>query len=97
MAKTDVQPEHDERDITPSSGKNDLTAAEREELETLRAQAKAQASGNVNEGNVAAEEPTHVALLANGERFEYSGAHPTHVGFADGPTVPVVGVYPLSI
>ena len=75
--------------------KDDLTQDEREELEALRAQAKAQA--NATEGNVAPEEPTHVALLANGERYEYSGAHPTHVGSADGPTVPVVGVYPLEV
>jgi len=75
--------------------KDELTQDERAELEALRAQAKATA--DVNEGNVAPAEPTHVALLANGERYEYSGAHPTHVGFADGPTVPVTGVYPLSV
>lgn len=75
--------------------KDELTQDERAELEALRAQAKGQA--DANDGNVAATEPTHVALLANGERFEYSGAHPTHVGTEGGPTVPVVGVYPLSV
>lgn len=71
-----------------------LTADERAELELLRARARAQADANA--GNVAPAEPTHVAFLANGERYEYSGAHPTHVGFEGGPTVPVVAVYPLS-
>jgi hypothetical protein len=40
-------------------------------------------------------EPTHVALLANGERYEYAGGHPTHVG-VDGKTVPVLSVHPLE-
>ena len=75
---------------------DELTKDERAELEALRAQA-AKGQADANDGNVAPAEPTHVALLANGERFEYSGAHPTHVGTADGPTVPVIGVYPLSV
>lgn len=38
---------------------------------------------------------THVAMLANGERFEYSGAHPTHVRDADGVEAQVIASYPL--
>jgi hypothetical protein len=39
--------------------------------------------------------PTHVAMLATGERFEYSGAHPTHVRDADGVEAQVVASFPL--
>lgn len=38
---------------------------------------------------------THVAMLATGERFEYSGSHPTHVRDADGVETQVVASFPL--
>jgi hypothetical protein len=40
-------------------------------------------------------DPTHVALLANGERYEYFGGHPTNVAIGD-TTVPVLSVHPLT-
>lgn len=41
-------------------------------------------------------DPTHVAILANGERYEYAGGHPTHVA-VEGTAAPVAvtAVYPL--
>ncbi len=39
--------------------------------------------------------PDHVAFLANGDRYEYAGAHPTHVAIGD-RQVPVISVWPLA-
>ncbi len=39
-------------------------------------------------------EPDHVAFLASGDRYEYSGAHPTHVAIGD-REIAVTGVWPL--
>jgi hypothetical protein len=41
-------------------------------------------------------DPTHVAILANGERYEYAGGHPSHVS-VEGSSAPVAvtAVYPL--
>lgn len=74
-----------------------LTVAE---YEALRAKAAPQTPGNDDAGGrVDPDVHTHVAMLADGSRYEYAGAHPTHVdtGTADAPVrVPVISVHPLA-
>lgn len=39
-------------------------------------------------------EPDHVALMPDGSRYEYAGAHPTHIAVGD-KEVRVMSVHPL--
>lgn len=39
-------------------------------------------------------EPDHVALMPDGSRYEYAGAHPTHIAVGD-KEVRVLSVHPL--
>lgn len=73
-----------------------------EELDGLRAaaaerdQMKATPPPAGDDGEGRTPEPTHVALLLDGTRYPYSGAHPTHVdtGDKDHPhPVPVIAVH----
>lgn len=78
-------------DPTPST--ITLTVAE---YEALRARAVPQSPGNDDAGGrVDPDVHTHVAMLANGDRYEYAGAHPTHVAVG-AAVVPVISVHPLA-
>lgn len=76
-----------------------------EELAALRAamaeRDELRAAGQAAEDQAAADDappaPTHVAVTADGGRFEYSGAHPTEVHQeGQAAAVPVVASLPIS-
>jgi hypothetical protein len=73
-----------------------LTVAQ---YEALRAKAQPAVAGGSDDagGRVDPDVHTHVAILADGSRYEYAGAHPTAVGSPDGPLVPVISVHPLTL
>lgn len=86
----------DVREHAAAAPAAETVSISRADLEALVARA---ARGDAAEPDGPAPEPvepTHVALLANGERYEYAGGHPTHV--ADGDNlVAVTAVYPLPV
>jgi hypothetical protein len=77
----------------------EISQEELDELRTAKiradiADAQAATAAAAGPAEDAPPEPTHFALLADGSRYEYSGAHPTQVG-VDGKLVPVLSVHPL--
>lgn len=81
----------------------DVAAEKRERAEAIE-RARAKLLAELAEVDAVAEreglgsnvKPTHLLVLANGDRVESSGAVPTHYGVKGGPAVLVVAAHELE-